>query len=486
MEEITTVEQINDLRMNTQRFLNGWYDYKGNNAMVVPNYQAWYYWRYDNSIARVKVIDLQWKAMGENYLPTERKSKDKTKKRGFNVVDMMEKWEGVQIGHDIFIRCQRGSHQIRPATNFRRVELDYFGIQTKESIIRIGWGLQMLYDITMLQIEFLLNQAGGKATVIYLDDIPNGADGKPKYELDDIIYMAKVMGVIVKQRKEGVALRGDSNSYGQVDFGVGNSMQPLIELKAMLEQTARTLTGVNDVRLGFNKPDAGLGVTNNALVQSNYITAPIFNAHSKVTECALNKMATLQKILYPSQEKKAYVLGDMSWKVLQWTKDMALSETGIRVYDSYQNNMKKEKMVGLASQVLSTEPLMVLEIVKMMNAGSEIEAQKILENGVETMRKINDDMKERQLASAERANELAAQRLDFDMKKAQQDGQVGLGKSKLAKEGQVESAQLRKEGMIEVAQINTTGAIDHQMLKDTNEEDLAHKMSQMQEAAPVQ
>jgi hypothetical protein len=257
------------------------YYFQNKNAKNWNNSYCNYYIAEQEGV-RIRVLRGQWKARNTRDFPKE--FNEATGEAETQSLDIFDVWEGVKIGHDIYVKLQRKKNIMRTGDNWRQAQLDYFGVTTKYSVYDKAFNLQMLYNIVMSHIEFAINQSGGKATTIYVDDIPIGEDGKPKYELDDIIYMAKVQGVILKQRKEGAPPTGYPDNYQQVDFGLSATINNLILFKTMIEQTASRMTGVSPDSLGFTKPYQAVGVTESNLVQSNSVIFPMYYAHSKVIE----------------------------------------------------------------------------------------------------------------------------------------------------------------------------------------------------------
>ena len=128
----------------------------------------------------------------------------------------------------------------------------------------------------MYHIELTMARAGGKSIVYDVSQKPK------KTPLSDVFYHAKNSGLIlINSKQEGQQL-SSFNQFQQIDFTLSNSVQQLINLKMMLEETADKLTGISAARSGITKSGDLVGVTERNVLQSTTITAPLFEAHYKI------------------------------------------------------------------------------------------------------------------------------------------------------------------------------------------------------------
>ncbi len=426
------------------------------------------YWYNDIGVLMIRVIDIQVKVQTEKTFKLNTDKMDPSIERRTDTGTVSEVWNMFKIGHDIYDYSKK-KNQIPIRDNYRDMQLDYFGVLTQYSFYRKAYPLQLLYNTLHTTFDFLCNQAGGKAIEIDLANIPDG------YKPNDIAYMAKVQGLILRQRKEG-DLNGGKPISGEVDFGLSNSISQLFAAMGVCERTAERITGVTPGRQGLLSSDTTNGVASQNLIQSTFATQPIFDALRLVTEQGLQRSCDLIRYTWDKDETRSYFMGDMGMKVLKVPATLRNYNYGLFVVNNMEDKRNKEWILSMGEKVLSTDASMYLEIVKMFNAGSSIEAEKILESAMTIIRNQQQQIEQSKLELQKQGNEIASRANDLKEKELEIKASVPLQVAEIQKSGNLGAADVNKQAKENVADIMSKGNIDKEALK-------GHNSYQVQQAA---
>lgn len=396
-------KQRKQLLDDQQSFANG-------NATVEEwNSKYGYCVRRFNGALYYRVIDIEVKAHSEKQFLTMPYEKDNDKV--YSSHDITNIWELVKISRDIILRPMRRKNEIPLKGNYLDLQFSYFGMLSRHSFYDRAYPVQKLYSLCLMTLDFLLSQSGGKATRYATERKPDNM------ELEDIAYSGKVMGLIVEQVRAG-DINGRSVAGGEVDFGPSASIQYIIALATMLIQTAERMTGQPDARSGRAASTSPVGTVQSNLVQSSYVTKPVFDVQSTFTETGLQRCADLIRYLWTPGDVKAYVTGDGAEHVFKVSEDFELGAAGIYVQSGLKAAQGKEVIIGMMEKTLATDATMALEMIKAYNSETAAEAEVIMENAINIMRKAQaqmdqakiDVMKEGNMI-AQRANDLKEEEL---------------------------------------------------------------------------
>jgi len=405
---------------------------------------------------KVRVISAEWKSIktirvkvSENKYNPEQPfqkviSETYKARKGDNIeykhVDDI--WEGTKIGGKVVVNCRRRPNQVRSVDDAGSTSLSYVGCVFNHttgkstSLMDVLSHIQMLYNIVMYHIELTMARAGGKAVVYDVSQMPSNVG----MDMQEVMYHLKNDGIIpINTRDEG----GDTasfNQFQQVDFTLSNSVQQLINLKMMLEQTAGQISGVSPQREGSVAQYEYVGNVQRSVVQSSVATGAWFYSHNLVKKQVMEKLANLMKIAWAGGKKAAYIFGDAGYKMLNILPDIALNDYGIFMGDSGKDDALKTQVQQMSQAALQSGTITLLDALKVLKADTMTEAQAVLEQGIEAM--------QGQQQQAQQAQQ------------QQQQAQAQADESKI--QGQIKLAQMEIDGRIQVAQINAKARITAQ------------------------
>ncbi len=407
----------------------------------------------ESKTVKVRVVSAEWKSIkslrfkvSENKYNPERPFKkavsDSYKKRKGEKIETKyvdDIWEGTQIGGRVLVNCRRRPNQVRSVDDAGTSELSYVGVIFNHttgkptSLVDILRHIQMLYNIVMYHIELALARSGGKAVVYDVSQMPSDIG----MDMQEVMYHLKNDGIIpINSRDEG----GDTSSFNQfqqIDFTLSNSVQQLINLKLMLEQTAGQLSGVSPQREGAVEQYEYVGNVQRSVAQSSISTGGWFFSHNEVKKKVFDKLANLMKLSWAGGKKAAFVLGDAGYKMLNVLPDVALNDYGIFLGDSGKDDALKQSVQQMSQAALQSGSITLLDALKVLKADTMTEAQHVLEQGI-------DAMKEQQMQQQEQA--MQQQQAAAEAQQAQSQADIQL-------------KQMDIEGRIKVAQINAEARV---------------------------
>ena len=416
---------------------------------------------------KVRVVELQWRSIRmikykvspnpydpEN--PHYKKVKDTYKaKKGEKIVSrpITEIRKATKIGHDKLVDWGVKPNQIRYEENYANTSMDFHGVIKNNfngntlSVVDSLKNIQILYNIVMYQIELAMSRAGGKAMVYDVSQKPKGIP------LEDVFYHAKNTGLILINGKQEGMQSSNFNQFTQVDFTLSQSVSQMVNLKAMLEDTADKLTGISASRAGINKTSDAVGTNERSVMQSTLITAPLFDIHFTIVGDVFNSLAGLMRTAWAKEGRMANVFGDTGMEMFKIDRSSCLEEMGVFVENSGKEVRRKQDLMMLLERYASTGNFDPKSAIKAVNAESSSEVESILIQGLEAVEAVTNQLEERKIAAQEAKNEVDARKIEV----------------------QVEVANIQSETDIKVKEMEITGKIDSQ------DRDLEHKENMQQE-----
>tara|TARA_R110002153_G_scaffold2276_2_gene11101 strand:- start:297 stop:2594 length:2298 start_codon:yes stop_codon:yes gene_type:complete len=445
----------------------------------LANYNSSFDWidYQEGQEVKIRVVSIEWKSIktlkfkvSENKYNPERPfmkqvSDDYKAKKKDNIktkyVDDI--WEATKIGGKIMVQARRRPNQIRSVDDAGTTQLSYVGCIRNNttgrsvSMVDLLKNIQMLYNVVMYQIELALARSGGKAVVYDVSQLPTNLG----MDMQSVLYHLKTDGIIPINSKDEGGQVNSFNQFSQVDFTLSQSVQQLINLKMMLEQTAGQISGVSPQREGAVGQYEYVGNVQRSVIQSATITESLFYSHAMVKKRIFERVANLMKVCWAGGKKASYILGDGAFKFLSVMPDVALQDYGIFIGDSGKDDALRQSLQQIAQSAVQGGQVTLLDVIKVFKADTFTEAEHILERAM-------DEMK---------ANEAQQQEQQQAMVQAQAE------QAQAAFEQQVQLEQVKNEAKIQVAQIQSETDLKIADMKsdDAREmSDVAHQVKNKQ------
>ena len=408
---------------------------------------------------RIRLIHGEWKSLRavkfklspNKYDPNNPFRKmvaDKYKARKGEVVETKyidDIWEGTKIGGRITVNCRRRSNQVRSVDDAGPTSLSYVGCLHNmssgrvTSLVDVLKHIQTLYNVVLYHIELTLSRAGGKAVVYDVSQMPANIG----MDMQTVMYHIKNDGIIpINSKDEGGVETSRFQQFQSVDFTLSNSVQQLINLKLMLEQTAGQVCGISPQREGAVSQYEAVGNVQRTVVQSNLVTENWFFQHSEVKKRVIEKVCNLMKVAWSGGKKAGYILGDGGYKFLNVFPDIALNDYGIYISEGGKEDAIKQAVTQMSQAALQGGNIDLLSVIKILKADTLTEAEHILENGLKEMKKQSEAMQQaqQQALQVQQAEKNAERQHDISIKT-------------LEAENKIQVAQENSRAKIEVANI---------------------------------
>jgi|5_EtaG_2_1085323.scaffolds.fasta_scaffold04264_2 hypothetical protein len=427
------------------------------------DYSRWYKF-HNGYLSHIRVVTCEWRAIKTKkvkvspnkynpdyphykFLPDGYKKKPGEDIRDY---DCVEVWESTRIGTEIITKS-------RPITNIVRREeygyqdapLSYVGYVQHNidgrtvSFVDMMKQVAILYDITMYNIELVMQRSAGKAVVYDTSQIPEGL------ELDDVIYQAKNHGFIwINASQEGNQFKNGFNQFQSIDFTMSNSLTQLINLKMMLEQSIEIITGINQARMGMMPNTSLVGTTESKIVQSSYITQNFYQSHIRTIEKCLTRTADLLKKCWAGEKRFIFSLGDKGTKFLELMaeEDLSLNDYSIYIKNSLKDQQTKQNIVGLAEAALRGGQINFLDLVKILNTDTAKETERILQKSIDATKEANQAMQQQQMQMQQAAMQQQAQATQMKAQAQMDSNRSRVQAAQVAADGKVRAEEVEQGG----------------------------------------
>ena len=351
---------------------------------------------------RVRIMENKYDMANPHIKYVDDKDDEKGATYEYRFVE--EIWEGTRYGND-------GWYQLRPVPNqhivgdyIAKKTLNFVGVvDPNPSLIQLIQPFESLRIQVFYAIERLMAQVQGKIMCI---DEANESDNA------DNAYNMKVYSLY----RYNSAKEGDQQLLGPggaknlnkpevLDLGLSNAINDLMRFIQFIDMNVDAITGINGARRGEIKSDTGLGQQEQANAQSAMSTTPYFSTYYTVIGMTLEKVCEQMQRSWGGKDIVKNFLGQNGMELLNLMSksEWNLPQYGIFLENSVGDDAVKDKIFNLAQALMpiQTDPNLALSLIKMLNANSSKEAEKIFEDGVSAMNRINDMTAKSQQANAQ-------------------------------------------------------------------------------------
>tara|TARA_R110002074_G_scaffold273411_3_gene445009 strand:- start:399 stop:2651 length:2253 start_codon:yes stop_codon:yes gene_type:complete len=435
----------------------------------------------DNKSSKIRVLSAEWKSIkGINFKVSENKYdpanpfkkmvKDGYKPRKGETVETRfvdDIWEGTCIGGKVYVQCRRRPNQVRSVDDAGSTPLSYVGVVYNHttgkptSLVDLLKHIQMLYNITMYHIELTMARAGGKAVVYDVAQMPTNLG----MDMQEVMYHIKNDGIIPINSKDEEGEAHSFNQFGQVDFTLSASVQQLINLKVMLEQTAGQISGVSPQREGAVGQYEYVGNVQRSVVQSSLSTKGWFYVHGEVKKRVLERVANLMKVAWAGGKKAAFILGDQGYRFLEVLPDVALNDYGIFIGDSGKDDALKQIVQQMSQSALQSGTISLLDTIKVLKADTMTEAQHVLEQGMDAMQKQQAEMQQQQqqMQEAQAQAQQAEAESKMNLMQMEIDGKIKV--AEIAAEARVTSQEIASDADRDIEDVREKNKVSLETVK---------------------
>ena len=320
----------------------------------------------------------------------------------------------------------------------------------------------MLYNIVMYHIELAMARSGGKAVVYDTSQLPTNLG----MDMQTVLYHLKTDGIIPINSKEEGGQMANFNQFQQIDFTLSQSVQQLINLKLMLEQTAGNISGVSPQREGAVGQYEYVGNVQRSVVQSATITESWFYSHIQCKKRIYERLCNLMKLSWAGGKKGAVILGDGAYKFLNVMPDIALQDFGVYVGDSGKDDSMRQAVQQLSQAALQSGQISLLDVIKVMKADTMTEAEHVLERGMDEMKKQVEMQKQQEQEMLQAQAQASMQEKEADAQIKQMDNQTSIEVAKIGAQARVQVAEISSDDKRDISDLKERVSMDKEVLKN--------------------
>ena len=318
-----------------------------------------------------------------------------------------------------------------------------------------------MYNIVMYHIELALARSGGKAVVYDVAQLPTNLG----MDMQSVMYHLKSDGIIPINSKEEGNQTQTFNQFQQIDFTLSNSVQQLINLKLMLEETAGQVSGVSRQREGAVGQYEYVGNVQRSVVQSATVTETWFYSHNMIKKQVLERLCNTMKISWSQGKKAGYILGDGAYKFLNALPDIAFQDYGVYVGDSGKDDAMRQAVMQLSQAALQNGSVGLLDVIKVLKADSMSEAEAVLERGLDEMRKQQEMQQEQQvqMMQAEQEAKMAEKQTEAELKQLDNEAQINI--AEMNNQTKLQIAEMQSDDKRAIADMKEKVNVNRDILK---------------------
>lgn len=373
------------------------------------------YWKALRKVKAIKSYDPitgeeEYKLMTEDYICNKEKGETETD------YWISEAWQGTKIGDCVYVGIGPCPVQFNTMGNISRCHFGIIGSiynlndDKPFSLVDIMKPYNYTYDVIYDRLNKLIARNYGKVIRLDLAKVPDG------WNMDMWMNILKTAGIAVEDSfsvgKEGAAkgkLAGAMNnaSSGVVDAELGQSISQQISLLEFIKAEMSKVVGVSEQREGQIQNRETVGGVERSVLQSSHITEWLFTIHEDIMRRVMGALLEIAKpCLRGTNKKFQYLLSDLTQQIADIPGDeYCESEYGIVIDNSYGSQELVKNLPMLAQASLQNGNSSLGAVMKIFNANSRAEKQRILEADERRMQ----EMKTQQAREANETNMRIAQ-----------------------------------------------------------------------------
>lgn len=311
------------------------------------------------------------------------------------------------------------------------------------SLVDLMKPYQHIHSLTWHKIKQEIAKAKGKKLVYDLSKLPK-TEGM---DMDKFLHYFDNMDIAFintsQEGNEGQYPQNTSNFFQQVDLGISSTFNALMATLIKIEDGVDSITGISKQREGDISASETATNAGRAIVQSTYITEPLFYIHNECKREVLTHLVKVAQMAYKDGKVVNFLKSDGIQAILEIDGELLNdSEYDIFLSGSASDRQILENMKGLLNIGLQSDKLNFSDAIAMFKATSIAEAETTLKAG-------EADKIARDQAAQENANNVAIQQ--------QQLANQG---AKEARDFQAIEAQKERDLKLQIAQISQLGLSD--------------------------
>jgi hypothetical protein len=318
-----------------------------------------------------------------------------------------EWYQGTKIGPDIY--------HIKPfkLLNYCPIIGTTYEVKNTEakSLVDLMKPFQVIYNVCMNQLYKLLEKEVGKVQLMSLRHVPIPKDGDAQDALDIWEMEARNRGVVfVDDSPENLKAPSSFNQFSSLDLTRTQEIQSRYTLAQQMKAECWELIGMSRQRMGSVAASESATGTNTAMQQSYSQTEPLFVAHEYVMGQLYQ--AIIDAALYVESSKPqstlSYITNEGESAFVQVNgSDLKFRDLKVFLTNRPEDQQMFNELRQLSQAIIQNGGTLY-DVVELYSSKSQRELKKTFK-----------DLRDRQVAQQEQANELQQQQLQQQQEQAQ-------------------------------------------------------------------
>jgi len=353
---------------------------------------------------------------------------------------------GTKIGDGIYIDMKPKELQFRTNDNPSECKLGFFGglynnLNSRNTsfvdYLKTG---SYLYDIIWYRLELEIAKAKGKKMVVDLAQIPKSQG----MDLEKWMYYFDSVGLaFINSFEEGTGSMGQGrtssfNQFTSVDMSLSQSVGQYITILDKIERMIEDLSGVSHQRQGSVANSETVGGVHSSIVQSSFVTEPIFYRHNEIKKNVLSGLIEAAKYCWKEGGKKInYIMDNMSRMIINISDQFLNADYGLFVSNQARDTQVLEGLRALANQAIASGTMSLKEATVILQSNSIAEIKNTIEQ-----------------SEAAKQEEQATQQ-QYQLQQIEANKQAALAQIQFTESQKNQREQDKNAALIEIAQINS-------------------------------
>lgn len=347
---------------------------------------------------------------------------------------IIEVWEGYKIGNDIYCGIQPLEYQSISIDNPNAQRLPYTGVihsntnSSPKSIVSVLKPLQYLYITIWYRIELALARDRGKIINMDVTQIPKSMG----MSREQWIHYLSSLGVNFYnpyEEGEDVHLGGQprNSTFSAADLSMANVIGSYVQLLGEIERMAGAITGISPQSEGSVSNRELVGSVERAIVQSSFITEPLFHMHRECKRRAIRMMIDTAKAAWANSGKKKlhFITDDAQRVFMDISEDFLYEDFDIFIGNDSRELQNLEAIKQLAQPAMQNGASM-LDVVEIMT----LDNTTLIKN---KLQEIEEKRMQQQQAAAEQEQQFKLQQEQIKQQYMQEELNIKKEENELTK-----------------------------------------------------
>jgi len=421
-----------------------------NDGRLIEVYEV--YWKSMKKMGILQYIDEQGfpqtREVEEGYEPSENESVE--------WYWTTEVWQGFRIDEDIYKRVRPIPIQRGQLQNKSKAKLPINGKRYSDmnapniSLVMLGIPYQISYNIYKYRLDNAIARSKDVIAQLDVNLIPDD------WDMDEFMYNLEATGIAWMDY-------GDHELSPQHQTVLDMSVQVVQDMTALLQAILsewERVSGVSRQRQGRIFASETKGGSEQAIVQSSYITEPYFTQYGYFEEREFSAILDYSKIQWITGQSLSYVTPEGAEELLQIDGiEHMESEYGVRVSNSGEDLENLEKLRDL-SQAMLQNGVPLSKVMDVMDANSIASIKEKVEEAERSQRQLQEAQRKAEQQAKQMEMQMQQQEIEADLKEARMDNETKLKLKEMELEQEDEEleqeediAEMEAETDVEVAEI---------------------------------